>query len=105
MARVVGCSGSTGGEVVVAVKARGPHSRTKMLMPKMAPVATPNVVGLSCGGWPIAPPSITCKREAPRNDGDTCVASTVGTLMLKRFPRVRVFEATRLGRLPRAPDG
>ncbi|GMN60595.1 hypothetical protein TIFTF001_029681 [Ficus carica] len=31
----------------------------------------------------LAPPSITCKREAPRNDGDTGVVSAVGTPMLK----------------------
>ncbi|GMN55560.1 hypothetical protein TIFTF001_024681 [Ficus carica] len=59
MAGVVGCSGSAGGEVVVAVKARGPSSSAKMLMPKIPPAATPNVVGLSgashgskCSGRP-----------------------------------------------------
>ncbi|GMN35818.1 hypothetical protein TIFTF001_005552 [Ficus carica] len=56
-----------------------------MLMPKMAPAATPNVVGLSSGGWPVAPPSITCRREAPWNDWDTGVVFAVGTLMLKRL--------------------
>ncbi|GMN46321.1 hypothetical protein TIFTF001_015498 [Ficus carica] len=73
--------GSTGGEVVVAVKAQGSPSSAKMLMPKIPPVTTPNVVGLSGGGWPVAPPSITCKREAPRNDGDTGVVSAVDTQM------------------------
>ncbi|GMN71584.1 hypothetical protein TIFTF001_055952 [Ficus carica] len=49
----------------------------------MAPAAIPSVVGLSGGGWSVAPPSITCKREAPRNDGDTGVVSVVDTPMLK----------------------
>ncbi|GMN46319.1 hypothetical protein TIFTF001_015500 [Ficus carica] len=74
-------------------------------MPKIPPAATPNVVGLSGGGWPVAPPLITCKREAPRNDGDTGVVSAVDTPMLKRFSWVRVLGATRSGRLPRVPGG
>ncbi|GMN58049.1 hypothetical protein TIFTF001_027155 [Ficus carica] len=45
MARVVECSGSAGGEVVVAVKVQGPPSCAKMLMPEMVPAATPNVIG------------------------------------------------------------
>ncbi|GMN27992.1 hypothetical protein TIFTF001_001881 [Ficus carica] len=55
---------------------------SRVLMPKMAPIATPSMVGLSSEGWPVAPPSITCKREVSRNDGDICVVSAVGTPML-----------------------
>ncbi|GMN37154.1 hypothetical protein TIFTF001_006592 [Ficus carica] len=62
----------------------------------MAPVATPSVVGLSGGGWQVAPPSITCKREAPRNDGDTGMVSAAGTPMLK-YNRTN-------GVTPRVPD-
>ncbi|GMN60602.1 hypothetical protein TIFTF001_029688 [Ficus carica] len=54
-------------------------------MPGMVPAATPNVNGYSGQYWPVAPPSITCKREAPRNDGDTGVVSAVGTPMLKGY--------------------
>ncbi|GMN51913.1 hypothetical protein TIFTF001_021070 [Ficus carica] len=45
MARVVECSGSAGGEVVVVIKARGPPSSAKMLMSEMISAATPNVIG------------------------------------------------------------
>ncbi|GMN44968.1 hypothetical protein TIFTF001_014172 [Ficus carica] len=61
-----------------------------MLMLKMSPAATPSVVGLSGGGWPVAPPSITCKREAPWNDWNTSVVSAAGTPMLKRLSLVWV---------------
>ncbi|GMN69826.1 hypothetical protein TIFTF001_038869 [Ficus carica] len=37
---------------------------------------------------PVTPPSITCKREAPRGDWDTDVVSAVGTSMLKSAPSV-----------------
>ncbi|GMN60140.1 hypothetical protein TIFTF001_029214 [Ficus carica] len=65
-----------------------------------------------CGYPPVsllarlaAPPSVTCKKEALRNDGDTGVVSAVGTPMLKRFPWVPVLGATRPGRPPRVPGG
>ncbi|GMN68644.1 hypothetical protein TIFTF001_037703 [Ficus carica] len=54
-----------------------------VLMPEMVSAATPTMNGYSGRYWPVAPPSITCKREAPRNDGDTGVVSAVGTPMLK----------------------
>ncbi|GMN58703.1 hypothetical protein TIFTF001_027790 [Ficus carica] len=53
----------------------------------------------------IAPPSVTCKREALRNDGDTGVVFGVGTPMLKHFPRVRMLGATQPGRSPWVPGG
>ncbi|GMN53780.1 hypothetical protein TIFTF001_022914 [Ficus carica] len=71
----------------------------------MVPAATPNVNGYSGRYWPVAPPSVTCKREAPRNDGDTGAVSAVGTSMLKRSSRAQVLGETRSGQLPRAPDG
>ncbi|GMN38331.1 hypothetical protein TIFTF001_007554 [Ficus carica] len=40
------------------------------------------VVGLS-GSVRVTPQSVTCKKEAPRNDGDTSVVSAAGTSMLK----------------------
>ncbi|GMN64706.1 hypothetical protein TIFTF001_033779 [Ficus carica] len=49
----------------------------------MIPAATPTVNGYSSRYWPVAPPSITCKREAPRNDGDTGVVYVVGTPKVK----------------------
>ena len=49
----------------------------------MVPAATPLVVGYSGCGRKIAPPSVTCEKKAPRNDGDTGVVSAVGTPMLK----------------------
>ncbi|GMN68868.1 hypothetical protein TIFTF001_037932 [Ficus carica] len=33
--------------------------------------------------YPVTPPSITCKKEAPQNDGDTGMVSAAGTPMLK----------------------
>nr|GMN69125.1 hypothetical protein TIFTF001_038179 [Ficus carica]GMN69141.1 hypothetical protein TIFTF001_038195 [Ficus carica] len=71
----------------------------------MVPAATPNVNGYSGRYWPVAPPSVTCKREAPRNDGDTGVVSAVGILMLKRSSRARELRATRPGRPSRVPGG
>ncbi|GMN48526.1 hypothetical protein TIFTF001_017704 [Ficus carica] len=56
---------------------------TQLLMPEMVPAATPNAIGYSDQHSPVAPPSITCKKEAPRNDRDTGVVSAVGTPMLK----------------------
>ncbi|GMN63135.1 hypothetical protein TIFTF001_032217 [Ficus carica] len=49
----------------------------------MTPAATPSVIGLSSGDKPVALPSITCKREAPKNDGVTGVVSAAGTPILK----------------------
>ncbi|GMN37615.1 hypothetical protein TIFTF001_006957 [Ficus carica] len=36
-----------------------------------------------CQRRAVAPLSVTCKKEAPRNDGDTSVVSAVSTPMLK----------------------
>ncbi|GMN65018.1 hypothetical protein TIFTF001_034096 [Ficus carica] len=92
-------SGELHGEVVGGnFIASGPPSSAKMLMPKMTPAATPIVVVYSGLNSLVAPPSVTCKLEAPRNDGDTGV-------ILLRFLRVRVLGATRPGRLPRVPGG
>ena len=52
-------------------------------MPSTTLTATPKVVGWSDQDRPVALPSITCKREAPRNEGDTGVVSAAGTPMPK----------------------
>ncbi|GMN49222.1 hypothetical protein TIFTF001_018390 [Ficus carica] len=49
----------------------------------MVPATTPNEIGYLDQYSPVTPPSITCKMEALRNDGDTGVVSAAGTPMLK----------------------
>ncbi|GMN65827.1 hypothetical protein TIFTF001_034888 [Ficus carica] len=42
---------------------------------------------IDCWKGGVAPLSVTCKKETPRNDGDTSVVSAVGTPMLRSaFP-------------------